>query len=80
MEAQGSAGATFQIAGSFISFPPFQRPGDPERDVLTRLPTMTNQDDLGPLLPRNWTPTPTPAPEATTTATATAAPNIVTAS
>jgi transposase len=50
------------------------------RDVLTRLPTMTNQDDLGPLLPRNWTPTPTPAPEATTTATATAAPNIVTAS
>jgi hypothetical protein len=25
------------------------------RDVLTRLPAMTNQDDLGPLLPRNWT-------------------------
>lgn len=29
------------------------------RDVLTRLPKMTNQDDLAPLLP-NWTP-PTPA-------------------
>ena len=24
------------------------------RDVLTRLPAMTNQDDLGPLLPSNW--------------------------
>ena len=48
------------------------------RDVLTRLPTMTNQDDLGPLLPRNWTAA--PAPEATATPTATAAPHIVTAS
>jgi transposase len=27
------------------------------RDVLTRLPRMTNRDDLAPLLPRNWTPT-----------------------
>jgi transposase len=26
------------------------------RDVLTRLPTMTNQDDLTPLLPANWQP------------------------
>jgi hypothetical protein len=26
------------------------------RDVLTRLPTMTNQDDLTPLLPSNWVP------------------------
>jgi hypothetical protein len=26
------------------------------RDVLTRLPKMTNQDDLTPLLPRNWQP------------------------
>lgn len=31
------------------------------RDVLTRLPTMTNQDDLDPLLPSNWTPTTAPA-------------------
>lgn len=27
------------------------------RDVLTRLPAMTNQDDLSALLPENWTPT-----------------------
>jgi transposase len=26
------------------------------RDVLTRLPTMSNQDDLAPLLPINWQP------------------------
>ena len=26
------------------------------RDVLTRLPTMTNQDDLSPLTPRHWVP------------------------
>jgi len=26
------------------------------RDVLTKLPTMTNQDDLTPLLPGNWQP------------------------
>jgi transposase len=26
------------------------------RDVLTRLPTMTNQDDLRPLLPSHWSP------------------------
>lgn len=26
------------------------------RDVLTRLPAMTNQDDLAPLLPSNWQP------------------------
>lgn len=26
------------------------------KDVLTRLPTMTNQDDLRPLLPSNWQP------------------------
>lgn len=26
------------------------------RDVLTRLPKMTNQDDLTPLLPANWLP------------------------
>ena len=26
------------------------------RDVLTRLPLMTNQDDLAPLLPKNWQP------------------------
>jgi transposase len=26
------------------------------RDVLTRLPTMTNQDDLTPLTPRHWVP------------------------
>lgn len=25
------------------------------RDVLTRLPSMTTKDDLGPLLPANWT-------------------------
>ena len=27
----GGNGGTFQIAGSFMSFPPFQRPGDPDR-------------------------------------------------
>jgi hypothetical protein len=27
------------------------------RDVLTRLPRMTNYDDIDPLLPGNWTPT-----------------------
>jgi transposase len=26
------------------------------RDVLTRLPRMTNQDDLTPLLPSQWSP------------------------
>lgn len=26
------------------------------RDVLTRLPSMTNQDDLDPLLPSRWQP------------------------
>jgi hypothetical protein len=26
------------------------------RDVLTRLPAMTNQDDLAALCPRNWQP------------------------
>ena len=26
------------------------------RDVLDRLPRMTNRDDLAPLLPKNWTP------------------------
>jgi hypothetical protein len=26
------------------------------RDVLTRLPAMTNQDDLSPLMPVNWRP------------------------
>jgi hypothetical protein len=26
------------------------------RDVLAKLPTMTNQDDLTPLLPSNWQP------------------------
>jgi hypothetical protein len=26
------------------------------RDVLSRLPSFTNQDDLGPLLPSNWQP------------------------
>ncbi|OAM87301.1 hypothetical protein AW736_23900 [Termitidicoccus mucosus] len=26
------------------------------RDVLTRLPSMTNQNDLGPLLPSRWQP------------------------
>jgi hypothetical protein len=25
------------------------------RDVFARLPAMTNQDDLTPLLPANWT-------------------------
>lgn len=29
------------------------------KDVLTRLPRMTNQDDLTPLLPANWQPAPT---------------------
>lgn len=26
------------------------------KDVLTRLPAMTNQDDLKPLLPQHWQP------------------------
>jgi transposase len=38
------------------------------RDVLTRLPTMSNQDDLDPLLPSNWTPPTTAATAATPTA------------
>ena len=33
-------------------------PLDYLRDVLTRLPTMTNQDDLGLLTPARWTPVP----------------------
>jgi transposase len=28
------------------------------KDILTRLPAMTNQDNLRPLLPANWTPPP----------------------
>ena len=39
------------------------------RDVLSRLPTMTNQDDLAPLLPRNWTPPTGAVPTATAPAT-----------
>ncbi len=35
------------------------------RDLLTRLPSMTNQDDLDPLLPCNWTP---PVPPSAATA------------
>ncbi|MFO7639811.1 MAG: IS66 family transposase [Candidatus Competibacteraceae bacterium] len=31
-------------------------------DVLQRLPAMTNQDDLGALLPSRWQPAPAPAP------------------
>jgi hypothetical protein len=27
------------------------------RDLLTRLPTMNNREDLAPLLPCHWTPT-----------------------
>jgi hypothetical protein len=30
------------------------------KDVLTRLPAMTNQDDLTPLLPQHWQPAPKP--------------------
>jgi transposase len=30
------------------------------RDLLSRLPRMTNQDDLSPLLPSNWSPPTTP--------------------
>jgi len=26
------------------------------RDILTRLPRMTNQDDITPLMPKNWVP------------------------
>ena len=26
------------------------------KDILTRLPRMTNQDDLGALTPENWQP------------------------
>ena len=26
------------------------------KDILTRLPRMTNQDDLGALTPKNWQP------------------------
>jgi transposase len=31
-------------------------PHDYLKDVLTRLPAMTNKDDLRPLLPGNWKP------------------------
>jgi hypothetical protein len=31
------------------------------RDVLTRLPSMTNHDDLTPLLPSRWAKPPAPA-------------------
>ena len=31
-------------------------------DVLEQLPAMTNQDDLGALLPSRWQPAPAPAP------------------
>ena len=35
------------------------------RDVLTRLPAMSNQDDLEPLLPSNWSPPVVATPKAT---------------
>ena len=41
-------------------------PHDYLKDVLTRLPAMTNQDDLRPLLPRHWKAV-TPAPPTPTT-------------
>ena len=32
------------------------------RDILSRLPRMSNRDDLAPLLPCNWTPATGPTP------------------
>jgi len=32
----------------------FNPPGDNLRDVLTRLPRMTNQDDIAALTPARW--------------------------
>jgi hypothetical protein len=39
-------------------------------DVLERLPAMTNQDDLGALLPSRWQPAPAPGPVVKTGAAA----------
>ena len=46
------------VGGEYVEVTALMGPGvDPHlylRDVLARLPAMTNRDDLDPLLPCNW--------------------------
>ncbi len=51
-EAGDRAAVLYSLLGSCQRYG--HNPHDYLRDVLTRLPTMTNQDDLGPLLPSRW--------------------------
>ncbi|MGD9904597.1 MAG: PPC domain-containing protein [Vicinamibacterales bacterium] len=50
-------GGTFQIAGSFMSFPPFQRPGDPDGRPRSAKPAQVGkafEDGLDPSAGDNW--------------------------
>ncbi len=50
-------GGTFQIAGSFMSFPPFQRPGDPDRRPRAAKAAQVGkafEDGLDPSAGDNW--------------------------
>jgi len=53
----GGSGGTFQIAGSFMSFPAFQRPGDPDRRPATAKAGAVGkalEDGLDPGAGDNW--------------------------
>ena len=57
VRAQGSSGATYQIAASFISFPPFQRASDPDRRPATAKAAPVGkaiEDALDPAAGDNW--------------------------
>lgn len=50
-------GGTFQISGSFMSFPPFQRPGDPDRRPRAAKAAQVGkafEDGLDPSAGDNW--------------------------
>jgi hypothetical protein len=56
VRAQGS-GSTFQIAGTFLAFPAFQRPGDPDRRPATAKALQVGkaiEDALDPAAGDNW--------------------------
>ena len=53
----GGNGGTFQIAAAFISFPPFQRPGDPDRRPAMAKAGQVGkalEDGLDPSAGDNW--------------------------
>ena len=56
VRAQGN-GSTYQIAGAFLAFPAFQRPGDPDRRPASAKPAQVGkaiEDGLDPAAGDNW--------------------------